>query len=140
MRNLKSKDIKREWHLVDAKDKVLGRLSTEVALYLMGKNKTYYTPHLDCGDFVVVINAKNVVLSGKKENQKIYYHHSGFPGGLKSKTAGKIRSQKPEELILHAVRGMLPKNKLSSKMLKKLYVFSENENPFKEKFANQKSQ
>jgi len=137
MRNLKAQEIQRNWHLLDAKKQVLGRLSTQVAQYLIGKNKPYYTPHLDCGDYVVIINAKHVVLSGKKENQKIYYHHSGFPGGLKSKTAAKVRSEKPEELIRHAVVGMLPRNKLAKIMIKKLYIFPQSENPYNGKFTKE---
>src|SRR3990167_2447263 len=109
MKNVKSKDIKRSWHLIDAKKEVLGRLSSKIALILMGKNKSYYTPHLDTGDFVIVINAQKVTLSGKKENQKKYYRHSQFPGGLKVKIAQEVREKKAEQLVRHSVRGMLPK-------------------------------
>ena len=123
MKNVKTTDINRTWHLFDAKKEVLGRLSTKIALILMGKNKSYYTPYLDTGDYVVVTNAQKVALSGKKEKQKKYYHHSQFPGGLKTKTAQQVREQKPEEVIRHSVRGMLPKTKLGKLMLKKLYVF-----------------
>ena len=137
MKNPKPKDIKREWHLIDAKDKILGRLSTQAAHLIMGKNKVYYTPYLDCGDYVVIINAKNVMLSAKKENQKIYYRHSGYPGGLKQRTAAQIREQKPEELIRHAVVGMLPKNKLAKIMLKKLYIYPQSDNPYKSKFKKE---
>src|SRR3990167_11035429 len=123
MKNIKQADIKRDWRLIDAKNQILGRLSTQVVHLLMGKNKSYWTPHMDCGDYVVVINAKDVVLSTKKEKEKIYWRHSGYPGGLRSKTAAAVRATKPEELIRHAVVGMLPKNKLSRLILKKLYVY-----------------
>jgi len=136
MKNLKASEIKRDWHLIDAKDQILGRLSTQAAYLLMGKNKPYYTPYLDCGDYVVVINAQKVQLSGKKENQKIYYRHSGYPGGLKYKTASKVRQQKPEELVRHAVVGMLPKTKLGKDMLKKLYIYPESDYPFADKIKN----
>lgn len=136
MKTVKPKDIKREWHLIDAKSKILGRLSSEVAMHLMGKNKNIYSPNLDTGDCVVVINAQKIELSGKKEKQKKYYHHSGYPGGLYMKTAQQIREQKPEELIRNAVTGMLPKTKLGKIMLKKLYIFPDANNPYKEKFKS----
>ena len=139
MKNVKTADINRSWHLVDAEKKILGRLSTEVAQILMGKNKSYYTPYLDTGDFVVVTNAQKVALSGKKEKQKKYYHHSQFPGGLKTKTAEQVRENKPEEVIRHSVRGMLPKTKLGKLMLKKLYVFKDDKHPYSDKFENAKS-
>ena len=136
MKNVKTTDIKRSWHLFDAKKEVLGRLSTKIALILMGKNKSYYTPHLDTGDYVVVTNAQKVALSGKKEKQKNYYHHSQFPGGLKVKTAQGVRQTKPEELVRHSVRGMLPKTKLGKLMLKKLYVFKDDKHPYTDKFKD----
>jgi len=136
MKIIKPKDIKREWHLIDAKSKILGRLSSEVAMHLMGKNKNIYSPNLDTGDCVVVINAQKIALSGKKEKQKKYYHHSGYPGGLYMKTAAQIRSQKPEELIKNAITGMLPKTKLGKIMLKKLYIFPDSNHPYKDKFKN----
>lgn len=125
--SLKASEVKREKHLIDAKGKILGRLATEIAKYLMGKNKPYYVPYLDCGDFITVVNAKDVKVTGKKESQKIYTRHSGYPGGLKQKNLSEIRAGKPEELIIHAVKGMLPKNKLGSKMITKLHVFAEGE-------------
>lgn len=134
MKNIKPKDITRNWHLIDAKDKILGRLATEIVTILRGKNKSYYTPYLDTGDYVVVINAKNIVLSGKKENQKKYYKHSGYPGGLKEKTAAQIRSIRPEILIRHAVVGMLPKTSLGKTIIKKLYIFEGADYPYSEKF------
>jgi len=136
MKNVKTTDIERSWYLIDAEKKILGRLSVKVAQILMGKNKSYYTPYLDTGDFVVVTNAQKVALSGKKEKQKKYYHHSQFPGGLKTKTAQQVREQKPEEVIRHSVRGMLPKTKLGKLMLKKLYVFKDDKNPYSDKFKD----
>lgn len=136
MKNVKPKDIQKEWHLIDARNQVLGRISSEIAKKLMGKNKSYYTPYLDTGDYVVVINAKDVFLTGKKENQKNYFRHSGYPGGLRVRTVAQTRSQQPEELIRHAIIGMLPKTKLARQMLKKLYVFPESSHPFKDKFEN----
>lgn len=134
MKNITPKDIKRDWHLIDAKDKVLGRLSSEIAQILMGKNKVYYIPYLDCGDNIVVINAAKVVLTGKKENQKVYYHHSGYPGGLKSRTVAQVRKQKPQQLLRHGVIGMLPKNKIGKEMLKKLFLYPGAEHPYADKF------
>ena len=119
----------RDWRLVDAEGKVLGRLATEVADLLRGKNKPIYTPHVDTGDFVVVVNADKIKLTGRKWEQKVYYRHSGYPGGLKSLTAKELLEKKPEELIRHAVKGMLPKNRLGRKMLKKLKVYADNDHP-----------
>lgn len=134
MKNQKRNNKERDWHLFDAKNKVLGRLATEVATILSGKNKVDYLPYLDKGDFVVVVNAKAIMLSGKKENQKNYFRHSGYPGGLRSKTSRQIRDQKPEELVRHAVIGMLPKNRLARQMIKKLYVFPGSDHPYQDKF------
>lgn len=136
MKNVNYKDIQKSWHLIDAKNKILGRLASDVSVILMGKNKGYYTPHLDTGDNVVVINAKDVILTGKKENQKKYFHHSQYPGGLYKKSAQDIRAQKPQELIKHAVKGMLPKTKLGKDMLKKLYVFAHSNNPYQDKIKS----
>ena|SRR3989344_5467298 len=134
MKNIKPKDIERTWHLIDAKNKILGRLSSQIAVYLTGKNKVYYVPYLDTGDFVVVINTEKIRLSGKKETQKKYWRHSGYPGGLYSKTASQLRKQKPELLVKSAVVGMLPKTTLGKQMAKKLYIFAGNKHPFKDKF------
>ena len=120
----KNEEITRTWHLVDAKDQVLGRLATELACVLRGKRKPIFTPHVDTGDFVVVINAEKVKLTGRKYTDKVYYRHSGYPGGLKSITADKLLATKPEMVIQHAVRGMLPKNKLGRQMIKKLKVYA----------------
>ena len=116
---LSDKDIKREWHLIDAKGQILGRLSTEAAKLLMGKNKPNYVPYLDCGDNVVIINASEVRVTGKKETRKKYVRHSGYPGGLTVETLEKMRAKKPEKIIIHAISGMLPKNKLGRVMIKK---------------------
>ena len=125
-----AKNIQRSWHLFDAKNMVLGRLATEVAGMLMGKKKPEYVPYLDLGDNVVVINAAEVKVTGKKEAQKKYVRHSGYPGGLKVETLEKVRERKPEMILTHAVLGMLPKNKLGKKMAKKLHVFSGSTHPY----------
>ena len=103
----------------------------------MGKNKSYFTPHFDSGDFVVVVNAAGIILSGKKETQKKFYRHSGYPGGLRIQTAAQIRKDKPESLIRHAVGGMLPKTKLGQSMLKKLFVYPAGDHPHQDKFKSQ---
>ena len=126
--------VKREWHLIEAKDKILGRISTKIARLLIGKDKVEYVPYLDVGDHVVVVNAAEVGVTGKKEKQKIYYRHSGYPGGLRSETLGDLRERRPEEIIRRAVKGMLPKNKLQKLMLKRLHIFAGAEHPFEEKF------
>jgi len=136
MKSLKPKDITHEWQIIDAKNQALGRISTEVAMHLMGKNKAIYSTNLDTGDFVVVINSSDVTLSGKKETQKIYYHHSGYPGGLYSKSAKLLRAQKPNDLIRNAVFGMLPKTKMGKLMLKKLFVYPGSDHPHKDKFKS----
>lgn len=120
----KKEEVTREWFLVDADNKVLGRMASEIANILRGKRKPIYTPSVDTGDFVVVVNAEKVQLTGNKFSDKTYYSHSGYPGGLKSTTAGKLIEKKPEELIRKAVKGMLPKNKLARHMLKKLKVYA----------------
>ena len=127
----RKEDIARDWYLVDAEGKALGRLATEIAKRLRGKHKPVYTPHIDTGDFIVVVNADKVALTGKKLTDKIYYHHTGYPGGLKSVTAGKMLEEKPEDLLTGAVRGMLPKNSLGRQMLKKLKVYRGDRHPHK---------
>ncbi len=121
--------------MVDAKDIVLGRLSTDIALKLMGKYKPYFVRHLDCGDYVVVINAKHVAVTGKKEKKKLYGSYSGFPGGLKKKALWQLRAEKPTEIIHHAVSGMLPKNKLRGRLLTRLYIYPNADHPYAIKFA-----
>ncbi|MCB9801215.1 MAG: 50S ribosomal protein L13 [Pseudomonadales bacterium] len=125
----KTSDVKREWHLVDAKDKVLGRLASEIAEKLIGKHKKEYTPHIDAGDFVVVINASEIAVTGDKEESKKYYRHSGFPGGLKVRTLGELRETFPERIIEKAVKNMLPKNKLQSPRMTRMKVFAGAEHP-----------
>ena len=120
----KIETVKRDWYVVDAQDVVLGRLATQVANILRGKNKAIFTPSVDTGDFVVVVNADKIALTGRKLADKVYYSHSGFPGGLKEITAGKLIEKNSTELIKKAVKGMLPKNKLSRHMLKKLKVYA----------------
>lgn len=125
----KKEEIKRKWYVVDAKDKTLGRLACKIATILMGKHKPYYTPHVDCGDFVIVINADKIKLTGSKWEKKIYYWHTGYLGGLKQRTARQMLEKKPEFLIYHAVKGMLPKNNLARRMLKKLKVYAGETHP-----------
>ncbi len=125
----KAEDIQRKWYLIDANGQVLGRLASRVARILRGKDKPFFSPHMDLGDHVVVINADKVVLTGKKLYQKVYYHHSGYPGGLKATTARKLLKENPERLIEDAVRGMLPKNKLGDAIFKKLRVYAGSDHP-----------
>ena len=127
----KKESVERGWYLVDADGKVMGRLAAEIARRLRGKHKPVYTPHIDTGDFIVVVNAEKIVFTGKKLTDKIYYHHTGYPGGLKSTTADKMLAGKPEELLLNTVRGMLPKNSLGRQMLKKLKVYKGDKHPHK---------
>ena len=127
----------RKWHVIDASGAVLGRLAVQIADVLRGKNKPVYTPHLDAGDFVVVINAEKVVLTGKKETDKQYTSYSGWAGGHKSRTVAQIRAQHPERLIQHAVKGMIPKNRLGSRLLTKLKVYSGNDHPHKAQTPSQ---
>ncbi len=125
----KKEDVKRSWHVVDANGKTLGRLATVVASVLKGKTKPIYTTHVDTGDFVIVVNADKIHLTGKKLDQKVYYKHSGYPGGLKSITAGKLLKTKPEDVLKKAVEGMLPKNQLGKQMLSKLKVYAGEKHP-----------
>ena len=119
----KPHEVERKWYLVDATDKTLGRLSSKIASMLRGKHKPIFTPHVDCGDYVVVINAEKVKVTGKKLVDKEYKRHSGYPGGLKTVTLEKMLEDKPEDVMIHAVKGMLPKGKLGRQMLKKLRVY-----------------
>ena len=123
----KPAEVSRRWILIDAKDATLGRIATEVAKYLIGKYKPTYTPHTDGGDYVIVINAKEAVVTGNKETDKVYYRHSGFPGGIKDATLAEVRAKFPERIIEEAVKGMLPKNKLQAERLKRLRVFAGDE-------------
>lgn len=124
-------DIKKKWHIVDAEGKTVGRLATKVAMTLMGKDKPQFTPHADSGDFVIVVNAEKVNFTGKKWNQKTYYRHTGYPGGLKSITAENLLKMKPEEIIRKAVWGMLPKNKWQDRLIKRLKIYTGNDHPHK---------
>ncbi len=120
----KASEVTRRWILIDASQAPLGRVATQIAHYLIGKYKPRYTPHIDSGDYVVVINAKNAVVTGNKETAKIYYRHSGFPGGIKDTTLAQVREKHPERIIENAVKGMLPKNKLSPERMKRLKIFA----------------
>lgn len=136
-KSTKISDVKRTWHIIDLKDKTLGRISTDIAKLLMGKSKPYFVRNLDCGDYVVAINASTVGVSGKKEGKKTYFYYSGYPGGLRQETLEKLRIRKPEDIIYHGVKGMLPQNKLRDRMLKRLFVFAGQEHTYKDKFKVQ---
>jgi large subunit ribosomal protein L13 len=127
--SVKAKEIKREWHVIDASDKILGKVATEAADLLMGKNKAMFTRNLDTGDYVVVTNAAKVKVTGKKLEQKMYYRHSGYPGGFRAVPLAEMLEKKPEMVIEHAVKGMLPQNKLGDAMIKKLKVYAGAEHP-----------
>ena len=127
----KKGEIERRWYVVDAKDAVLGRLATKIATYLRGKNKPVFTPNVDTGDFIIVINAEKIRLTGRKLDNKIYYHHTGYIGGIKAQTAKTMIDKSPEKIIEKAVWGMLPKNTLGKQMLKKLKVYKGAEHPHK---------
>ena len=120
----KKENVDRKWYVIDAEGVTLGRLATKVATVLKGKHKPIYTPHVDCGDFVIVVNAEKVKLTGNKLNDKMYYNHSGYVGGLRERTAKEMIEKYPEEMIERAVKGMLPKNSLGAQMFKKLFVYA----------------
>ena len=120
----KKETVKRNWYVIDAEGVALGRLATKVATVLKGKHKPIYTPHVDCGDFVIVVNAEKVKLTGNKLNDKMYYNHSGYVGGLRERNAKTMIEKYPEEMIERAVKGMLPKNRLGNQMYKKLFVYA----------------
>ena len=128
-KSYKNTDIEKKWLLLDASDKTLGRLSAKISSILMGKNKAKYTPHNDLGDYIIVINAEKVKVTGNKDIQKKYYRHSGYPGGLKSSAFSEIIEKNPEDIIFKAVKGMLPKNKLSNSMISKLKVYKGENHP-----------
>tara|TARA_B100001250_G_C19586436_1_gene694405 strand:+ start:412 stop:840 length:429 start_codon:yes stop_codon:yes gene_type:complete len=128
---IKAGEVEKKWFLVDAEDKTLGRLSSEVAQILRGKGKANYTPHMDMGDFVIVVNAEKVKLSGKKETKKEYFKHTNYPGGAKTSSVKLMRSKKPEFLLMNSVKGMLPHNRLGKKILQHLKVYSGSEHPHK---------
>ena len=131
---LKAKEVKRNWHLIDAKDAVLGRLATRAAALLMGKLKVDYSPHIESGDYVVVVNAEKVKVTGKKAQQKLYRSHSGYPGGFKEVTYAKMSKEHPERIIEHAVSGMLPDNRLKKARMAMLKVIVGEKNPYVDKF------
>ncbi|MFO8143707.1 MAG: 50S ribosomal protein L13 [Dehalococcoidales bacterium] len=133
--SVRASEIRREWHVIDASNRILGRLATEVATLLMGKHKPSFTRNLDVGDFVVILNAGKVRLSGNKAKQKIYYRHSGYPGGLKSITFEKLMQLHPERAVEYAVRGMLPRNRLGASMMKKLKVYVGDKHPHRAQTA-----
>ena len=120
----KKENVQRKWYLIDAEGETLGRLATKVATILRGKHKVTYTPHVDCGDYVIIINASKISLTGKKLDDKVYYNHSGYPGGLRERTAKEMVNNYPEEMVERAVKGMLPKGRLGRKMAKKLFVYA----------------
>lgn len=125
----KKENVTRSWYVVDATDKTLGRLSTEIANRLRGKHKPEFTPHVDTGDYIVVVNAEKIVVTGNKTTDKLYHHHTGYPGGIKSISFDKLIDKAPERIIEKAVKGMMPKNKLSRSMMSKLKVYAGNEHP-----------
>ncbi len=125
----RKEDVVRDWYVVNVENKVLGRVATEIAGILRGKNKPTFTPSVDTGDFVIVLNAEKIALTGNKLADKTYYSHSGFPGGIKSITAGKLLEKKPADVLKKAVKGMLPKNKLARNMLSKLKIYAGSEHP-----------
>ncbi|OGK17943.1 50S ribosomal protein L13 [Candidatus Roizmanbacteria bacterium RIFCSPLOWO2_12_FULL_40_12] len=132
----KEADIKRSWHLIDLKGKVLGRAAVSIAGLIQGKHKTARSFHFDGGDYVVAINAKDIVMTGRKLSDKVYTRYSGYPGGLRTNTAGEILSKNPKELVRHAVSGMLPKNKLRKPRLTRLFIFPDAKHPYEEKLAS----
>jgi large subunit ribosomal protein L13 len=131
----KKEAVKREWHLIDLNQQTLGRVAIGIAKLLMGKDKPTYTPHVDGGDYVVVVNAKQVVVTGNKQTGKIYRHHTGFPGGFREFRYEEVMAKDPREIIMHAVKGMLPKNKLRDLRLKRLKVYVGDKHPY-EKHLN----
>lgn len=134
----KASEIKREWHLIDAKDQILGRMAVKIASLLMGKEKIYLVNYLDCGDYVVVINAENVQVTGRKREQTIFYRHSGYPGGFKEISFKQQMAKDPTQIIRHAVSGMLPKNKLRDMRLARLKIFAGSKHDFEDKFSVKK--
>lgn len=135
----KAKEISRSWHHIDVKDKVLGRVSTEIAKFLMGTHKPTYSTHMDSGDHVVVTNAKDIKVTGKKSQQKIYRSHSGYPGGLREIAYSKLLKERPENVIIHAVSGMLPDNRLKNKRLARLKVFAGAKHLYEDKFKSKEA-
>ena len=135
----RAKDVEHQWHVIDASGKTLGKLATQVANLLMGKHKPTYAPYLDTGDFVIVINATKVKVTGKKPKQKTYYRHSGYPGGIKAETYEELMATHPTRIIEHAVKGMLPHNRLGRAMFKKLKVYASDSHPHQAQVAGSKT-
>jgi large subunit ribosomal protein L13 len=135
----KAKDIERKWHIIDASGKILGKVATQIANLLMGKHKPMYAPYLDTGDYVIVLNAAKVRVTGKKAKQKTYYRHSGYPGGIKAETFEKMLATHPARVIEHAVKGMLPHNRLGRAMYKKLKVYAGDSHPHQAQVAGMKT-
>lgn len=133
----KLSDIKRSWHLFDVEGKILGRIASEIAKVLMGKSKPYFVSNLDCGDYAVIINAQKIKVTGRKEAQKRYSRHSGYPGGYREETLAELRKRNPGDVIKFAVLGMLPQNKLRDRMLTRLFIFKSTEHPYIDKFKSQ---
>lgn len=127
--SVRQQDVAHDWYLVDATGQTLGRLASEIARRLRGKHKAEYTPHVDAGDYIIVVNAEKVFVSGSKETKKIYYRHSGYPGGIKSTSLKRLREAKPEELLEKAVKGMLPRNPLGRAVFRKLKVYAGDTHP-----------
>ena len=125
----KAHEVDHDWYVVDASDRILGRLASRIALRLRGKHKAEYTPHVDTGDYIIVTNAEKIKVTGRKFKDKIYYRHTNYPGGIKSESFEKLQSRKPQRIIELAVKGMLPKNSLGKQMLKKLKIYAGNEHP-----------
>jgi large subunit ribosomal protein L13 len=134
---IKPAEVRREWHLIDAKGKILGQISTQIATFLSGKHKVSYTPHVDSGDFVVLINAKDVEVTGNKRADKMYYSHSLIPGGFKGASFEKVMEKDPRKIIEHAVAGMLPKNKMRDPRMARLKIFVDSEHTYSDKFKKQ---
>ncbi|MCH7952063.1 50S ribosomal protein L13 [Patescibacteria group bacterium] len=130
----KASEIEHHWRSIDLNDQILGRAATEIAVLLIGKGKPYFVPHLDCGDYVVAINAGKIKVTGKKRKQKIYYRHSGYPGGFKQIPFERMMEKDPAKVIELAVRGMLPKNKLRDRRMRRLKVFADDKHPYEDKF------
>lgn len=126
---IKTEDADRKWHVIDANDVVLGRLATKAATIIRGKHKPIFTPNMDTGDFVIVVNAEKIKLTGKREQMKTYFSHSMYPGGVKVRTFAELKDKKPEYIITHAVKGMLPKNRLGRQLIKKLKVYAGSDHP-----------
>lgn len=125
----KPAEVKRDWFVIDASDKILGRLASYAAVRLRGKHKTCYTPHVDTGDYIVIVNAQNIRVTGNKEEGKVYYHHTGYPGGIKDANVAVLREHHPERILENAIRGMLPKGPLGRDMFRKLKIYAGSEHP-----------